>query len=260
MKPFIQGVFSGGGGFTPPEIVNYDFGIGQSNKAGRMYSSDLVGELAYLAPPIEVGGNKGYIINKALGINEFQQMEAGVNTSDNAGQMGDQPKLAYNMVDYTGKDFYYIQVAYGGTPIENYIKGSANFDYVIDKARELRYTASQNNQVARFRSITFIQGESNGGDNSGIYEGKLRQMIADYRTFLQSPDLVFIIVQMIDCQTGVVNLAQLQQAQFNVSQDSVNNYLIAKESAPQTCRDPLHFSNEKYLDVSDKVFEIIKDL
>ena len=91
-----------------------------------------------------------------------------------------------------------------------------------------------------------------------VYAAKLRNLINDLRIYTGTPDLAFIIVQMIDCQTGMTGLVDIQTAQLDVSGDD-NVFLVSKGSGPNTCRDTLHFSDEKYMDVADEVFEIIKD-
>jgi hypothetical protein len=64
---------------------------------------------------------------------------------------------------------------------------------------------------------------------------------------------------MSDCQVGVADLQVLQAEQALVASDP-GNRLIPSSSGPLTCRDPLHVSDEKYLDVGDETFELIKDL
>lgn len=240
-------------------IKDYGFFAGQSNLAGRGPVTDLTGDLLYLKAPIILESNTAYIRNRALTDTNTEIIEAGVNTSDTSNMFGIQPEIAYRMLEYKKKNYNMIQCAYGGTPISNYVYGSNNFSWLTQVARELRYQLRDNNQILRIPYFVWIQGESNAGDLS-TYKETLIQMISDYRLRLGQPDMVFIIGQMIDCQTAVPNLAQLQQIQLEVSQEVNNCLLIPKTLATNTCVDPLHWSTNYYISAGNYVFEQIKDI
>jgi hypothetical protein len=260
MIEYMQGVLSGGS--TPPEpsnIVDYGLAAGQSNMAGRGDSTQLTGDTSYLSGLTVVDGNTAYIKNRAINPNSFDVMEAGVNTSDTVDDFGTQLELAYRMCEYKQKDFNYIQCAFGGTPIEDYVYGSDNFTWIMDEVRSVRYSLDAEGKELRIPFMIWIQGESNAGDLS-TYKSDLIQMINDYRVRLQQPNMTFVIGQMIDCQTGVVNLAQLQQIQLEVSQEVDNCILVPKSLAVNTCSDPLHWDNDYYISAGNYIFEQVKDL
>lgn len=256
-------IVSSGGIVSPPQPSNeidYYILMGQSNMVGRALSSELINELAYLAAPVTINGNSAFIINRYANDSEYQILQAGVNTQDEANpNFGIQPELAYRMVEYKQKDIYFIQCALGGTRIDAYRYGTSNFTWVQEQIIAAKIAANAQGKVARFKSVIWIQGESNGGDNSGIYEGGLRGLVNECRIYFQEPELLFVIGQMIDCQTGVNNLSLLQDTQALVAQDE-NNALLAKGDGPQTCRDTLHWSTDKYIDAANDAFELIKDL
>jgi hypothetical protein len=258
---FFQAASSSGGSVTstPSNEIDYHILMGQSNMAGRMLSSELINELSYLSGQITLSGNNAYIINKAINDTEYQVLESGVNTSDSVGLLGIQSELAYRMLEYKQADVRFIQCAFGGTTIDLYRFGSVNFTWAQEQVVAAKTAAKTLGKTARFKSVIWIQGESNGGDNSGIYEAELRGLIDECRIYFQEPELLFVIGQMIDCQTGVNNLSLLQDTQALVAID-INNDLLAKGDGPQTCRDPLHWSTEKYIDAANDAFELIKDL
>ena len=258
MQSFYEAVVSDSSESTS-EIESGHGLMGQSNAAGRMLSADLSPTYSELIGPMVVDGYTATILNKAINPDTYATMEAGVNTSDAVSKLGMQPKFAYEMLGYGNEDFKFIQCAYGGTPIELYQYGTANFTWFTDAVRDAKIDAASRGNEFVLKSLTWIQGESHGGDSTAVYAAKLRTLISNIRIYTGSPDLAFIIVQMIDCQTGVTGLSAIQAAQADVAGDD-NVYLVSKSSGPDTCRDTLHFSDAKYVDVGYEVFEIVKDL
>ncbi|HJQ31948.1 MAG TPA: sialate O-acetylesterase [Pyrinomonadaceae bacterium] len=75
------------------------------------------------------------------------------------------------------------------------------------------------------RGIGWYQGESNGGD--AAYETKLRDMISQWRTDWNRPDVPFGIVQLPSTKWTTARLAQ-----FNVSQTVANTFLVVTHDLP----------------------------
>ena len=75
------------------------------------------------------------------------------------------------------------------------------------------------------RGVAWYQGESNGGD--AAYETKLTAMIAEWRADWQLPSLPFGIVQLTAQKWTTARLAQ-----FNVSRQVANTYLVVTHDLP----------------------------
>jgi len=216
---------------------------GQSNAAGRIAASSFDAELQN---PIEINGKKAYIRDYFNCPDNFEILEAGVNTSDDVAKAGIQPKLAYDLVTALQKDVYFLQCAEGGKAISNWADGSAYFTYIVDTTNEIKALYPN----ARFNHFIWIQGESDGG---GGYDDDLRDLITRVRANI-NPNIIFIIIQMIDCQTLVTNLSTLQAEQAEVAGESGLNRLIAKSGS---CIDGYHFDLAKYNSIADECFQII---
>lgn len=223
---------------------------GQSNAAGRVNVSGLTGGNAYLADLITIGEHSAYIMDYASTPDDFEIIEAGVNTGDGTNQFGCQPKLGYDLINALGRDVFLMQCAEGGKAISNWNDGGDYMEYIKAKTDAVKLS----DPLALFKYFVWIQGESDGGGAG--YDAKLRNLIARMRRDI-SPNLIFIIVQMIDCQSGVSSLAGLQSQQASVSAESSKNFLVAKGSPYDGCQDSLHFNLSKQLDISDKVRDII---
>lgn len=254
MIQLISAITGNSGGASGLPVIqqfnNYVWLSGQSNMAGRCETSELTGENAYLLDPITIGSNSAYIRDFTNNPTTWEILEAGVNTSDNALQFGIQPKLAYDLLTLMEVDLYFLQVAQGGKTIANWDEGSAFWNFIIDQTNAIKASDPK----AKFEYFIWIQGESDGGGTG--YDSKLWALITRLRNVI-NPNLKVLIVQMIDCQTGVSGLSFLQSEQASVAGDSSLNELIAKGGVGDGCRDTLHFDLGKYLDVADKCYEIL---
>jgi sialate O-acetylesterase len=80
-------------------------------------------------------------------------------------------------------------------------------------------------QPFALRGIGWYQGESNGGD--AAYETKLRDLITQWRTDWNRPDVPFGIVQLPSTKWTTARIAQ-----FNVSQTVANTFLVVTHDLP----------------------------
>lgn len=80
-------------------------------------------------------------------------------------------------------------------------------------------------QPFAIRGIGWYQGESNGGD--AAYETKLRDMITQWRTDWNRPDVPFGIVQLPAAKWTTARVAQ-----FNVTQTVANTFLVVTHDLP----------------------------
>jgi hypothetical protein len=231
------------------QLNEYIWFAGQSNSAGRAESVDLTGSLSYLASPLVVNGNTAYIRNYATNPTTYETLEAGVNTSDVAGRYGSELKFAYDYLVNKNRDLHILKMAVGGEPISSFADNTTYYNYIVNQTNAIKAA----DPLARFQTLVWIQGESDGG-NTG-YADKLRNLISRFRRDI-SPNLRVVIVQMIDCQTGVADLSALQNEQLEVSNDDTRNILIPK-GVSDTCRDTLHFSDNKYFEISDELTNLV---
>lgn len=113
-----------------------------------------------------------------------------------------------------------IQATHDGTNISEWetSDGGTGADYVaMVKAI----------QPFAVRGIGWYQGESNGGD--AAYETKLRDMIGQWRTDWNRPDVPFGIVQLPAAKWTTARVAQ-----FNVSQTVANTFLVVTHDLPDS--------------------------
>ena len=82
-------------------------------------------------------------------------------------------------------------------------------------------------QPFAIRGVGWYQGESNGGD--AAYETKLRDMITQWRTDWNRPDLPFGIVQLPAAKWTAARVAQ-----FNVTQTVANTFLVVTHDLPDS--------------------------
>lgn len=263
MNRFYQSIVNTGSNTEDPvdsNIENYFIIAGQSNAAGREITSFLNDEYGYLLGEIKLNGNRANVKNRAINDSSFETLETGRNTSDllDNSKFGIQPFFSYKMLEGYNKNFNFIQCAFGGTPISNYTYETDNFTWITDTARDLRMSLSASEKKLKIPFMLWIQGESDAV-NLFNYKSTLINMISDYRLRLGQPDMAFVIGQMIDCQTAVPNLDQLQQIQLDVSQEVENCYLIPKDIGVNDCVDPLHWSGEYYYEASEYLFNLTKN-
>jgi len=91
-------------------------------------------------------------------------------------------------------------------------------------------------QPFAIRGVGWYQGESNGGDTA--YETKLRDMLSEWRTDWNRPDLPFGIVQLPASKWTTARVAQ-----FNVSQTVANTFLVVTHDLPGSSQ--LHPATKK---------------
>jgi hypothetical protein len=259
MLQFFQSLRTGGTVSAPPTDPNkpirrYVINSGQSNAAGRRSA----GLPAQYTGQMVLNGHTAYIRNYALNPSSFEVLEAYVNTSDSVGRVGYQPSLAYHLLEAWQEDVRIVQCALGGMKINNWDDGKAFMEWLVATVNELKAEASAEGYTAKFY-FAWTQGESDGGDTTGVYRDKLRSLVSRCRSRFGTPDMPFIIVQMTDCQTGVGRLTELQATQAEVATDA-NNHLISKESGPDVCQDNLHWAIDKYVDVGVEVATLINSL
>lgn len=236
--------------------------LGQSNATGRnAVSTNYVGSWAYLADTIKKDGFYGYIRGYLSDSAEFAPLKAAHNAADgyDRNQAGFQPKLMYDMVDYKNRDIYLIQSAQGGKKLTNWDTDGQPLAVWTDTAiTDVKADFLAAGIYPKFLACVFIQGESDGGNFATSWANGVKRVAADVRTYTGNGALPFIVVEMIDCQTGVTNLAALQAAQEGLASEP-NFYLIGKSGAGG-CQDNLHFNFERQRYVADQIFAIIKDL
>lgn len=236
--------------------------IGQSNASGRNpVSTNYTGMWAYLADTVKIGGKYGYIRGYQADSAAFAPLKAAHNASDgyDRNQAGYQVKLMYDMVSYKSRDLYLIQSAQGGKKIVNWDDASQVIAIWTDSTiASVRSMFLAQGKYPKFIAAIWTQGESDGGNFATSWGNALRRIITKTRTQTANATLPFIIVEMIDCQTGVTNLAALQAKQEEIGAET-HNYLIGKSGAGG-CQDNLHMNFERMRYVSDQIFNIIKDL
>lgn len=231
---------------------------GQSNMAGRAPSSSYSGNYTGL---IGAGSKKVYTKNYILNPSVFEQLETGVNSSDQSNQAGIQPNLGYDLCNYKGRDIYFIQAAQGGQPISVWASSSSMGTWLDSTITLVQSRAIQEGKRVIFKGFVWIQGETGGGTDTAAYHTALSALIARVRILSDSPNLPTYIVQMKDCQSAVTGLTALQEVQEDVAGET-NNHLVGKNNTPpNTCAgDNLHFSYDTYVAIANYIFNLIKDL
>lgn len=239
---------------TKPTDTLYTYIIaGQSNAGGRVGSGFYTGNYGGL---IGAGRFKAFTKNYGQN-NSFEQLQTGVNCSDDLNAAGIQPILGYELTNYKRRDIYFLQSISNGIVILNWDVDRAMGKWLDTSIVNFTTSALTDHKKVVFKGFIWIQGESNGGDSLGYYKGKLETLLARVRLKTGNPTLPAIIVQMSDCQTGVKNLALLQEAQATVAAKS-NNYLISK-SIGNNCKDALHFNYTGQHNKAIAIFNLVKD-
>jgi hypothetical protein len=252
---------------TPPnDTVSIYLIFGQSNAAGRTnVTTNYVSSYAYLADPIILDGDTAFIRGYGSNYSSLDVLEAGVNSSDdmNDNRAGIQPLLGYNLIDYRNENVYFIQSALGGMAAFNWTTSSNPiYKWGDSTCADVRADFEAIGKIPVFKAFIWIQGETDGGSDTATYRTRLNQMKTISRDITETPDLPFILVQMIDCQSGVTDLAKLQALQsLWVSENASDNvYILEKGVDTDTCQDTLHFTFDKYLGLTERIFQLIKNL
>jgi len=166
--------------------------LGQSNMSGRGYmvDSDLVPiNNVYLLTPganLEIASNP---LNKYSSVRKELSLQ----------KMGPSSSFVKMMRDKTQKSIGLMQNARGGSFIESWIKGSQDrlYEEALRRALEIK-------KFGEIKGIIWHQGESNAGDPNG-YKSKLLNMVNDFRTDLEIPDLFFIAGQIATWRSSAFN-------------------------------------------------------
>lgn len=256
----------------PNDTAYVIFKIGQSNDAGRVdVSTFYVGGNAYLADPMIYNGDSGIIrrwVATAGGDNGMQVIEAGLTTSDNNtnDQAGIQPYLAYQLIDYKNTNIYFFQGAEGGESIIQWSQSvREKWKFCDSGFASMRAYLEGQGKIVKVVATIWIQGETDFDAtpmDSTVYKGHLDSVLYYSRLWTDTPDLPFIMVQAMDCQTAVTNLADLQACQQTWAWTNVGDgvHFMGKGVDDDDCLgDNLHYALTKYLTLGERIFQLIKD-
>lgn len=248
------------------------YNAGQSNDAGRVdVSTNFVGAWAYLAGKINLNNDTAWIRSyNTTAVDQWEHMESGYNTSDDSSvsldRAGIQPYFAYEWLEYRGKDIYWFQSAEGGNAITQWTQSvRAPYRFSDSGLNGIRTRFEAEGKVVKFIGAVWIQGESDGGTDTTTYKTQLDSLEKLTRIWMHDADstVPFIVVQMIDCQTGVTLLSDLQAAQANwvVKRQLLGKavHIMAKGIDDDGCQDTLHFDWGKQQTLAERIFQLLKN-
>lgn len=254
----------------PPDVPNDTAYVlmywGQSNTPGRAPTSQLTGPLAYLNTAM-INDDDTVFIKSYQTVNQssYGVFQTGINNSDEGATTnvyGSNVKLAYDWLQWSGKDLFIFQGGKGGQNIVQWSQAVREMYRYCDTG----WTAFLAQLAATGRPIKilatiWIQGESNGGGDTTTYKTNLGVVKGLARTRAANANLPFFEVQMITCQTSVASLANLQLAQQTWAWSNAgDNVYFFPETVGATCQDALHFSGPYQRALSDRFLAKIQEL
>lgn len=255
---------------SPPAAPDtaYVFWLGgQSNAAGRVNVVDV--DTSWMLDPAIYSGDTVWTRNydpSPDDDNGWEVLEGGVNTGDLANRIGMQPMLGKRLAQYKGKNIYLLQATQGNAGIINWTGGGAydmhNYcDTAIPSARAF---LEARGLYVKFVAAIWYQGESNCiTTDTTQYKAELDDMLDLIRDWTATPALPFIEVQLLDCQTDVTCLADMQLCQQTWAWTNVGNgvHLLPKSVGPDECLvDNIHAAFQQVsVSMPEWIFQLIKD-
>lgn len=156
--------------------------IGQSNMAGR---APIPATDTAILPRVQVLDDKGQFIPAQHPLNAFSSIRKDLSYQ----RLGPGYAFAKTLTESLADTLLLVVNARGGTELQRWVKGSSH-GYYEQCLRRVRQALLADKQ-AYLAAIIWHQGESNRNKIEG-YLPLLKQMVSDYRSDLQAPNLPFI--------------------------------------------------------------------